>query len=64
MDKFDRGMEILVMTVEYAPGKRDSITVHANDEPEDLAEIFVGKHKLDISAIPVLTKHIITNIEN
>jgi len=44
MEQSNRGVEILVMTVEYAPGKRDSITVHANDQPSDLAEVFVAKH--------------------
>lgn len=54
---------ILVMTVEIGDGRRDTIQVSEDDQPDMLATAFCMKHKLPRDFIEVLARQIDANID-
>eukprot|EP01035_Chromulina_nebulosa_P019939 gene19939-25905_t len=54
--------EMLAIEIHFGKGRKDIVNVHFDDKPDDLATKFVAKHKLKISAIPIITSHIANTI--
>lgn len=55
--------ELLIMTIEIGNGRKDTIHVFENDNPEDLAKDFCAKHGLSPSIVFPLTQNIYSNME-
>lgn len=53
---------LLVTTVDIGEGKSDKIEVREGDEPMDVAQAFVVKHKLPQAIIPRLALHLEDNL--
>jgi hypothetical protein len=55
--------QMMVIEINFGPGKCDEILVHYGDDITELAETFVYKHGLKKSAVSIIEKHIDSTIE-
>jgi len=60
----DKGQEILIMNIDIGDGRFGQITVHEEDEPEDLAEDFCQRHGLDMQLRQALVLQIEQHIDS
>mgnify|MGYP006976747553 CR=1 FL=1 len=55
--------ELLIMTIEIGDGKKDTLRVFENDDPNELAKAFCQKHGLNPNIIYPLAQNIYNNME-
>ena len=63
MAEADGEKELLIMTIEIGDGKKDTVRVFENDDPNELAKRFCEKHNLNHNIIYPLAQNIYTNME-
>jgi len=62
-DSFDRGREILVISVDIGDGRTGEMNIYEYDVPRKLAKDFCIKHELPDDVQDILTSHIVENID-
>lgn len=64
IENSDRLLEqMMVIEINFGPGKCDEILIHYGDDITELAESFVVKHGLKKSAVSIIENHIGSTIE-
>jgi hypothetical protein len=59
----DKQRTILILNIKIDKDHTDDLTVHENDEPEEIAEKFCAKHSLPRATKLILIKHIEDNLD-
>ena len=58
------GKILLILTIKIPSGRKEQLTVHENDIPEELVDKFISRHGLSITLKPVLMEQVLDHIKS